>query len=120
MKLRTALAAALMLGSLPSLAEAASVTLTWTAPTTRTDGSPITGALSTQVWDAAGGGPAAQIGTASTSPFTTPQLAPGSHSFYVVVCEAGGQCSAPSNVVPETIVIAAPAAVIDLSGAIGP
>jgi hypothetical protein len=96
---------------------AATATLTWTAPTIRTDGSPITGALTTQIWDAVAGTPAVQIGTGA-SPFTTPMLDVGGHSFSVIVCEAGGQCSAPSNMAAVMIAPAPPAppsAVSDLT-----
>lgn len=107
-----------------SAASAATVTLTWTNPTTRTDGSPITGALTTNIYDVVtppSGPPLASalIGT-GTSPFTTPVLASGGHVFTVVNCEAGGGCSAPSNAVAQAIVPALPNAVTDLSGAVNP
>jgi hypothetical protein len=117
-----------ILSSLVSLALAApalasTVTLTWTNPTTHTDGSPITGALTTQVWDTVtvSNQPPAntQIGT-GTSPFQTGQLATGSHAFTVINCEANAACSTASNVFTATISAVAPAAVTNLTGTVGP
>lgn len=119
------LSAALALAALVAFpAFATTVTLTWTNPTTRTDGSTVTGALTTTITDAITlpGQPTAPpvaIGT-GTSPFKTPALAAGSHSFTVVNCESGGGCSAASNVVVELIVPPAPNPVSNLAGTIGP
>lgn len=104
----------------PALAQ--TVTLMWANPTTRTNGQPITGALTTQIWDLAGSPPAnLQIGT-GVSGFKTGQLVAGPHSFTVINCEAGGTCSAPSNVFTTTITVlpSAPNAVTNLTGTVGP
>jgi hypothetical protein len=118
------LALALALSLAASAASAATVTLTWTNPTTRTDGSVITGALTTSIYDIVtppAGPPLASalVGT-GTSPFTTPVLASGGHAFTVINCEAGGGCSAPSNAVLQTVAPATPNAVTDLSGVTNP
>jgi hypothetical protein len=120
---KLALALAFLAFAAPA-AFAATVTLTWTNPTTRTDGSAITGALTTSIYDIVTPptGPAlapALVGT-GTSPFTTPVLASGGHSFTVINCEAGGGCSAPSNAVVQVVVPASPSAVTDLSGVANP
>jgi len=121
--MKTLLATTLIFGALAGQALAATATLTWTAPTTRTDGSPITGALTTQIWDAVAGAPAVQIGSGN-SPFTTPALAVGDHSFSVIVCEGNGTsfmvCSGPSNMAAVTVTQAPPAAVGNLSAVLGP
>jgi len=119
---KLALALALSVLALPAFA--ATVTLTWTNPTTHTDGSPITGVLTTSIFDVVTPvtGPALAsvlVGT-GVSPFTTPVLASGGHSFTVINCEAGGGCSAPSNAVVEMVTPAVPNAVTDLSGALNP
>jgi hypothetical protein len=101
-------------------AAAQTVTLTWTNPTTRTNTSAITGALTTQIWDFTGTPPVNQQINTGTSPFKTPQLAAGSHAFTVINCEAGGVCSQPSNVFTTTITPVAPNAVTNLTGTVGP
>ena len=108
-----------------SQANAQSVILTWTPPTTRVDGSALAptqiGAVT--IYDSASGTPVA-IGTVTgaVGTFQTPQLTPGSsHSYTVVTCDTQSPpvCSAPSNtfayMVP-TPPLAAPAAVTDLTG----
>jgi hypothetical protein len=109
-------------------AEAQTVTLNWTQPTTRTDATPITGALSAQIWDTftPAGDPfpnaAVQIGSAGGPPFTTGKLGLGSHSLTVIVCEAGGRCSAASNPFVQIVAVLAapPVAVSDLRGTFNP
>jgi hypothetical protein len=70
--------------------------------------------LTTTIFD---GGTA--LGT-GTSPYQTPVLAAGSHSFTVRNCEAGGACSVDSNATVAVVVPAAPAAVSDLTSVIVP
>ena len=119
--------AALLLTALCGAAEAqaATVTLTWTNPTTRTDGSTITGALTSSIYDTItlpGQPPSPTptlVGTGASG-FKTPQLAAGSHSFTVVNCETGGACSAVSNAGVEVIVPLAPNAGTNLTGTVGP
>jgi large repetitive protein len=95
----------------------ATVTLTWTAPTTRVDGSPLAPEqiAGTHVFDGASEIGAVQ-GAANT--FTTGALSAGEHSFTVVVHDTDGNLSAPSNVAAATIGTAAPAAVTDLKAVV--
>lgn len=120
--------AALMLAAALTQAQAASEVLTWTPPTTRTDGSalPADQIGGANIMDAISGTPT-QIGSVqgAVGTFTTGELAPGTHVFTVVTCdtETPAVCSAPSNgfqVVIAAPPMAAPAAVTDLSGTPGP
>jgi hypothetical protein len=95
----------------------ATVTLTWTAPTARVDGSPlapeqIAGA---RVFDGSN-----EIGTTqgAANSFTTGMLPPGEHSFTVVVADTDGNLSAASNAAAATIGNAAPTAVSDLKATV--
>lgn len=103
---------------------AQTATLAWVNTTTRTNGAAVTGALTFQVWDLSGN-PAfnRQISPGvviTASPFKTPQLDAGAHTFTVVECEAGGACSAPSNAASATVVPVAPNAITTLTVTIGP
>jgi hypothetical protein len=91
----------------------ATVTLTWTAPTTRVDGSPLAPEqiAGTHIFDGTSEIGAAQ-GAANT--FTTGVLPAGEQVFTVVVHDTDGNASAPSNAAAATIASAAPAAVSDL------
>jgi hypothetical protein len=121
-KMKMILASTLIFGAMVAPALAATATLTWSAPTARTDGSPIVGALTFQVWDVetpvgAPANPPLMLG-AGVSPYTTLTLDPGAHSFYIIACEAGGACSAQSNTAAVTVAPAPPAppnAITDLS-----
>lgn len=89
-------------------------TLTWTNPTTRTDGSPLLPAdiSHVEIFDLSD----TSFGF-GTSPFITPVLNTGDHSFTVTVTDLAGKVSAPSNVAKVTVLPAdvAPAAVTDLT-----
>lgn len=75
------------------------VCLTATAPTTNTDGSPITGAL-TYRWEqrTAPSGQWAAIGTQATLQKYVTGLAPGSYEWRAFAINSGGLESGPSNV----------------------
>lgn len=78
--------------------------LTWTNPTTRTDGSALTSAdiASVNIFDVPTTDPSGpQIGTVSggsTTTFTTDVLTQGFHNFTVVVVDTAGLSSVASNV----------------------
>jgi hypothetical protein len=94
-------------------------TLTWTNPTTRTDGSPLApeDIAWVDVYD--NGADIMSIGGAATSA-TTGNLTVGSHKFSVVVHDNKGQQSAQSNISTVNIfpVVGAPNAVTDLSAVV--
>lgn len=71
-------------------------TLRWDTPTTRVNTDPLAPAdiAGFDVYDGSIG-PSTKIGTAMSSPFTTPQLAPGDHIFSVVVRTVTGAVSTP-------------------------
>jgi hypothetical protein len=116
-----------------AVAQAATVTLTWTPPTTRTDGSALPAAQinHADIYDTFGcnvqpcpnpagnviGNVMGAIGT-----FKTPGLAAGAHTFTVLTIDTGTPASAspPSNPVTLTIVVPPPAAITNLTGTIGP
>jgi hypothetical protein len=74
--------------------------ITFTAPTTRTDGSTITGALSYEVWQGLKGGTKAKASTvnatSTTINITTGLLGGREYCWHIVAVEAG-IASAPSN-----------------------
>jgi len=125
---------ALSLLLLGSAVEAATVTLTWTAPTLRSDNTtalPATQIAGADVYDdfACAMAPCANpngiiIGsvTGALGTFKTPQLAPGKHDFAVVTRDTStpSVSSAASNTFTATIVILPPAAITNLTGTIGP
>jgi hypothetical protein len=94
-------------------------TLTWTAPTTRTDGSPLPPEqiAGTHVFDGT-----TEIGSVqgAAAGFTTGALAPGEHNFTVVVHDTDGNASAASNAAVVTVAAAPPAAVGDLAATVNP
>ena len=100
----------------------ATATLTWSNPTTRVDGSPLAAAdiLRVEVFDTTASG-VTSFGFA-TSPFTTPTLTVGDHSFTVVVTDTTGHVSAPSNnaTVTVTPTAANPSPVTDLAATLNP
>lgn len=80
--------------------EARTATITFTAPTTRTDGSNITGALSYEVWQGLKGQPKTRVSTITSSATTisTGLLGGNEYCWHVVSVEAGNSSkSAPSN-----------------------
>jgi len=99
-------------------------TLTWTLPTSRTDGSPLapTDIASVQIWDAVGGAATVQIGTAqgAATSFTTGTLQGGNHVFTVVVVDTNGDDSAPSAPASLTITVAAPNPATNLVATLNP
>ena len=100
--------------------------LTFTDPTTRTDGSPLAAAdiASVDIFDSVDGNRASQIGTVPTTglTFTTGALSPGVHAFTAVVNDTSGHVSAASDVVTLTVVatIAPPSPITDLAGSLNP
>jgi hypothetical protein len=80
--------------------EARTATITFTAPTQRTDNSTITGALTYEVWQGLKGASKTRVGTISTTNTTvTSGLAGGAeYCWHIVVREAGNAApSLPSN-----------------------
>lgn len=75
-------------------------TLSWTAPTLRTDGSTITGSLNYNVYVGNAGAEAkvASLTTSNTGEVVSlPNAAGSTVCFYVTAAETGGLESAPSN-----------------------
>ena len=89
------------------------VCLTGTAPTTRTDGTPITGALSFR-WEQrlAPSGTFASIGTQATLQKYVTGLAAGTYEFRAFAIEAGNAESAASNVAGRDSAVSPPNAPI--------
>lgn len=100
--------------------------LSWTEPTTRTDGSPLAPAdvLSTDIFDSTSLTPLVPIGTVqgAANAFVTGVLSVGPHNFTVVVNDTTGHASASSNVASVTVAptLANPAAVSDLAAVLNP
>jgi hypothetical protein len=95
------LLAALLLAVFPALAQTPrTAVITFTAPTTRTDGSTITGALSYEVWQGFKGGIKTKASTvnatSTTINITTGLLGGREYCWHIVAVEAGVG-SAPSN-----------------------
>lgn len=90
---------------------ASAATITWTNPTTRTDGSALTGAVSTRVeWGTCNG---AAFGSAvgektATGTSTTVTLPAGSYCFRAFTRDSAGLESAASNVIAKLIPAAPP------------
>jgi len=99
----------------------ATATLTWTLPTTRTDGSTlaVTDIQRVDVFDGSSG-PIGQTGSATT--FTTGTLDVGQHDFTIDVVDTTGHVSARSNVATVIVqaVVAPPSAVTDLVAVLNP
>lgn len=101
-----------------SVANAGTATVTITPPTTRTDGSTITGALTYQ-YDL---GTCPSLSTVSQTKTTTATswtftAPPGTYCARAYAIETGGGTSGPSNIGTKTIVIAPPnPPVITISG----
>lgn len=83
------------------------VTLVWTNPTTRTDGTALSASeiATVEVFDSVGG--ASTSFGFGTSPFITPRLPVGTHTFSLVLTDKGGNKSAVSNTL-QVIVQAPP------------
>jgi hypothetical protein len=101
-------------------------TLTWTLPTTRTDGTALasTEIASVNVFDDASPTPTVPIGTTSGTAvtFTTAVLIVGVHNFTVTVVDTTGHTSAVSNVATVTVpaTLASPTAVTNLAATLNP
>ena len=99
--------------------EMATATLTWTPPTTRTDGTALTPDMiaGADIFDTASTTPNTPIGsvTGAAGTFTTGVLSVGVHNFTVVTNDTTGHSSAASNVASVTVVatLANPAAETD-------
>lgn len=95
-----------------------SATLTWTAPTTNTDGTPITGTLTFNVYQGSGasvsactlGTTAVQTGISGTTVTVTSGLADGTTACFAVTAVEGGVESAKSNTATKTFPPATPLA----------
>lgn len=102
------------------------VTLTWTDPTTRTDGSPLAASeiASVEIFDSAASNPAVPIGTVAggVGTFVTGTLTVGVHTFTVEVTDTTGHVSGASNPFTATIAatLAPPSAVANLTGTVNP
>lgn len=103
--------AALGLFLLAGSAFAGTATVTWTNPTTRTDGSALTGAISTRVeWGTCNGtafGSAVGEKTA-TGTSTTVTLPAGSYCFRAFTRDSSNVESAASNVLAKLVPVAPP------------
>lgn len=101
--------------------EMSTVSLSWTVPTTRTDGTALTAAeiANSTIFDNA-----VQIATVpgATNSFTTGTLTVGVHNFSITVTDTTGHTSAMSNTASVTVlaVLAPPSAVTDLSAVLNP
>jgi hypothetical protein len=82
-------------------AQAASVTLAWNAPTTNTDGSPLTNLASYMVYRGVNGATPVGYGSVSgpTPTFVDTMPAVGTNLYYVTAINSVGTESGPSNTV---------------------
>lgn len=81
-------------------------TITWTDPTTRTDGTSIyPDTFSVQIYDSASPTPATPIGSVAEGiqTFTTPALSVGMHNFTLTVTDSEGDVSTVAGPFPFTI-----------------
>jgi hypothetical protein len=100
--MKNLVAALLLVFACAASAQTASrtATITFTAPTTRTDGSAITGTMSYQVWQGLKGGTKALAGTINntTATITTGLQGGREYCWHVVAIESGNSVqSVPSN-----------------------
>jgi hypothetical protein len=99
-------------------------TLTWSNPTTRTDGVALAPneIVGVDIFDSGSPTPDVAIGNVPGpgTTFTTDVLSVGNHGFTVVVNDSTGHKSAPSNIAAAVIVatLAAPMAVTDLAAVV--
>lgn len=93
-------------------------TLTWTPPTTRTDGTVLAAnqIAGADIFDSATPGPAVPIGSVvgDAGMFVTNALSVGTHIFTVVTRDTNGVSSANSNMASAAVIAAAPSAISDL------
>lgn len=80
-------------------------TLNWVAPTANTDGSPITGTVTYNIYQGASAITLAKVqsGVTGTSTTVTTGLTPGTNEFFSVTAVVNGQESA--EVVPVSVAI---------------
>lgn len=105
----------------------ATATLTWTPPTTRTDGTrlgPDEIAIATIFDTTAAPDPTIAIGAVqgASGTFTSDVLSVGVHNFTVITNDTTGHVSASSNVASVSVpaVLANPSAVADLAATLNP
>jgi len=104
----------------------ATATLTWTPPTTRTDGTRLgpDEIASASIFDTAAPDPTIAIGAVqgAAGTFTSDVLNVGVHNFTVITNDTTGHVSASSNVASVTVpaVLANPSAVADLAATLNP
>jgi hypothetical protein len=89
------------------------VTLNWAAVTTNTDGSPVAGPVTYDIFQGTSASALAKVqsGVAGTSTTVTTGLTPGAEEFFAVTAVAEGQesaTSAPASVAIPALVPAAP------------
>lgn len=75
------------------LAQAATVTITWVAPTTNVDGSAITGALTYDILQGVSGGPYTQIDSGVTTPGVKETIDPTKGACIVMMAVEAGVTS---------------------------
>ncbi len=104
----------------------ATSTLTWTPPTTRTDGTPLTPdqIAGADIFDSFSTTPTVPIGSVvgAIGTFMTGVLLVGIHGFTVVTRDTTGHMSAPSNIASVTVPAtqASPSAITDLVAVLNP
>jgi hypothetical protein len=99
---------------------AATVTLNWVAPTTNTDGSPITGAITYNLYQGASATTLAKVqsGLTATTAVVTAGLTPGTNEFFSVTAVAEGAESAEIAAVSAAIPALVPNAPTDLTAVV--
>ena len=93
------------------IAFAGNVTLSWNAPTTNVDGTPITGLAGYKVYlGTSTGGYSVQIDIGNINPYTVTLLPAGTYYFAVTAYNTSGDESGYSNEVSKILIQADPAA----------
>jgi PKD repeat protein len=95
------------------------INLTWTLPTTRTDGSALTPTdiAKVSIFDGSTGTLIADLPGSATSYESTTDATPGTYAFNVTVTDTTGNTSAPAStsIVVPTPVVAPPSPVTNLT-----
>jgi|HubBroStandDraft_5_1064220.scaffolds.fasta_scaffold102517_3 hypothetical protein len=112
MKLKVAIALTLVASA--ALAAGPSATLTWTAPTVNTDGSPVSGTLTYNVYSGATATTLTKLQSGVTGLTVSIPGVAGSTSCFSVTAVEGGQESAQSNVACKTFPASVPDAPTNL------
>jgi hypothetical protein len=88
--------------------------LTWTVPTTNTDGTPITGTITYTVYQGTSASSLTQVATGITATTDTIStgLVDGTTYYWAVSVQVGGVSSAQSNVVSKTMAAGIPNTVV--------